>query len=70
MYMKRTLSLDRFFIDFEMVWGGAGEVKMCFSLRRGANFQVFTFPNIRYLLHIYIYRLYYTYLIESKGVSK
>ena len=50
MYMKREVSWDRFFIDFDTILESPGEVKMWFSLRRGSNFEVFASSNISYLL--------------------
>ena len=50
MYMKRDVSWDPFFIDFETFLGCPREVKIWFSLRRGSNFEVFASSNISYLL--------------------
>ena len=50
MYLKRDISWDGFFIDFGSVSGGAGEAKKWFWHWSGYNFEIFTSPNISYLL--------------------
>ena len=38
---------DRFFIDFETVWGGAGPLKIVFSYNSGTDFTIFGLLNIK-----------------------